>query len=92
MLAPEQARAARAWLQWTQAEFARRAKVGLSTVKDFESGTRSPITNNLNAMQQALEAAGVQLVFEGEKAAGITVDDARRVVRAPSAASDANAP
>jgi len=61
MLNPEQSRAARGWLNWTQAELAERANVGLSTVKDFEAGRRTPIGNNLAAIHRALEAAGIGL-------------------------------
>ena len=59
-MSPEQVRAARNWLAWTQAELAERAKVGLSTVKDYEGGKRTPIANNLDAIQKALEKAGVR--------------------------------
>ena len=58
-MSPEQVRAARNWLAWTQAELAEKAKVGLSTVKDYESGKRTPIANNLEAIQRSLEAAGI---------------------------------
>jgi len=73
MISPEQCRAGRAWLGWPQPALAKRAKVGLSTLRDFETGIRTPIPNNREAMQRALEAAGVQLQFDGEKAVGITV-------------------
>ena len=59
-MSPEQVRAARNWLAWTQAELADRANVGLSTVKDYEGGKRTPIQNNLVAIQRALEAAGMK--------------------------------
>jgi DNA-binding transcriptional regulator YiaG len=58
-MSPEQVRAARSWLDWSQAELAARASVGLSTVKDYESGKRAPIANNLVAMKKALEAGGI---------------------------------
>jgi ribosome-binding protein aMBF1 (putative translation factor) len=63
-MSPEQVRAARGWLGWSQQDLAKRASVGLSTLKDFENGTRTPIANNLGAIQRALEAAGVELVFD----------------------------
>jgi ribosome-binding protein aMBF1 (putative translation factor) len=63
-MSPEQVRAARNWLAWTQAELADKAKVGLSTVKDLESGKRTPIANNLEAIKRALESAGIEF---GEK-------------------------
>jgi DNA-binding transcriptional regulator YiaG len=74
-MSPEQCRAARAWLNWTQQELARRAGVGLSTVRDFEKGERTPIPNNQLAIQRAIEAAGIKLVYrEDGKAAGIKAD------------------
>lgn len=71
MLSPEQSRAARGWLDWSQEELAKRANVSLSTVRDFEKGRRVPIANNLDALRRAIEAGGVQLVFDGEAFAGI---------------------
>src|SRR5579859_1980219 len=65
MLSPEQCRAARGWLDWSQEELAQRANVALSTVRDFEKGRREPIANNLQAIRQALLSGGVELVDEG---------------------------
>jgi len=80
MISPEHSRAARAWLNWNQQELADRAKISLSTVRDFETGRRVPIRNNLDAMQQALEAAGVCLMFNSEgRPTGIAMDDAGQV-------------
>ncbi len=59
MLSPEQSRAARGWLDWSQADLAERAHVSLSTIRDFEKGRRVPIANNLEAIQRALEAEAV---------------------------------
>lgn len=75
-LTPEQCRSARAWLGWSQAELAERAKVGQSTVKDFEAGKRTPIQATLGAMRAVLEAEGIGFPFaldSGETyACGIT--------------------
>ncbi len=73
MLAPEQCRAARGWLSWSQEDLAKRASVSLSTIRDFEAGRRSPIKNNMEAIRVALEMAGVSLLFRGEIPAGINV-------------------
>jgi ribosome-binding protein aMBF1 (putative translation factor) len=70
-MSPEQVRAARGWLGWSQSDLAKRASVGLSTLKDFENGNRTPIANNLNAIQRALEVAGIELVFDGTAPVGI---------------------
>lgn len=74
-MSPEQSRAARGWLGWSQTELARRASVSLSTVRDFETGARTPIANNIAAMRRAIEDAGISLVFDGiGKPAGIAYD------------------
>jgi transcriptional regulator with XRE-family HTH domain len=76
-MSPEQSRAARAWLGWSQGELAKRAGVGLSTVQDFERGQRTPILNNMAAIRRVIEAAGVRLVFNRDgTAAGILTTDA----------------
>jgi len=58
-MTPEQCRAARGWLDLSQKDLAEVAGVALSTVRDFEKGRRTPIANNLKAMQAALEARGI---------------------------------
>lgn len=67
MITPEQSRAARAWLDWSQEDLATKSNVALSTVRDFEKSRRVPIANNIVAIQAALEAAGVfPLAGDGE--------------------------
>src|SRR3546814_19728205 len=59
MLTPEQCRAARALLDWTQEDLARRAGVGGSTVRSFACGRHALIRSNRAVVQSAREAAGV---------------------------------
>ena len=74
MLSPDQSRAARAWLDWSQDDLAKLANVSLSTVRDFEKGRRTPIANNLDAMRKALEFKGVQFETNSDGVAiGISV-------------------
>jgi len=71
-MTPEQSRAARGWLGWSQEEFARQANVALRTVAAFERGGQMPRPNNIAAMCRAIEAAGIRLLFnEKGQAAGI---------------------
>jgi DNA-binding transcriptional regulator YiaG len=76
-MSPEQSRAARGWLDWSQAELAAKASVSLSTVRDFEKGRRVPIANNLTAMRVALEAVGIVFVDDGGTS-GIAVSKKKR--------------
>ena len=58
----KQCRAARGLLKWSQQQLAEKARVGLSTVVDFENGKREPRLDNLQAVQSALEVAGVDFI------------------------------
>lgn len=62
LLLPAQVRAARALLDWSQDDLARRAGVGLSTVKDMEIGKRDPSSDSVAAIRRALEVEGVRFL------------------------------
>ena len=70
MISPAQSRAARALLNWSQPQLAEASRVSVSTIRDFETGKRSPIDNNLAAIRAALEAAGVVFLDAGDLRAG----------------------
>ncbi|WP_354059092.1 helix-turn-helix transcriptional regulator [Bradyrhizobium sp. RT6a] len=71
-ITPQQCRAARGLLDWTQSDLAKAAAVGLSTVKDFERGTRETDPANVAAMEAALERAGIEfLPARSGKGAGL---------------------
>ena len=59
---PRQSRGARGLLDWTQADLAKAAMLGLSTVKNFESERRETTPANLNAIRRALEDAGIEFI------------------------------
>ena len=76
-MSPEQSRAARAWLGWSQIDLAKRAKVAVGTVRSFEGGHRVPLAPHLSAIRQAIEAEGVRLLFDRNgDAAGIARENA----------------
>jgi DNA-binding transcriptional regulator YiaG len=91
-MSPEQSRAARAWLSWSQEELARRANVSLSTVRDHEKGRHAPIAATLAAMRRAVETAGIEFIEEDGKPVGIRVlRDAPGNANPTDATGDANA-
>lgn len=55
----------------SQHELADAARVGLSTVRDFEKGRRTPLAVNLAAIRTALEAAGVEFIPENGGGPGV---------------------
>ena len=59
-LTPEQCRAARGLLNWSQSNLAGIAKVARATLAEFELGRRTPYARTLDDIQSALEAAGVE--------------------------------
>ncbi|MDO9299464.1 helix-turn-helix transcriptional regulator [Bradyrhizobium sp.] len=75
---PSQCRAARALIEYSQTELAEKAKVGESTVRNFEAGRSIPVTNNLNAIKRALEAAGVEFIDENGGGAGVRLRKPRK--------------
>jgi transcriptional regulator with XRE-family HTH domain len=63
---PAQSRAARGLLEWSQDDLARKAGLGLSTVRDFETRRREVSTQAVTAIRRALEGAGVQFIAAGK--------------------------
>ncbi|WP_411034305.1 helix-turn-helix domain-containing protein [Shinella sp. BYT-45] len=71
MITPAQCRAARALIEWSRDQLADASKVALRTVVDFERGAREPREVTLDAIQRALEAAGVIFVAENGEGPGV---------------------
>jgi transcriptional regulator with XRE-family HTH domain len=61
-LTPQQCRAARGLLDWTQEKLAERAGVSRGTVRDFENGQHELHRGSAAVIRGALEAAGVILL------------------------------
>lgn len=76
-LTPAQCRAARGLVGLSQAELAVSARVGLSTVKNFENGRSTPMRKNLTDIITALETAGVEFIPENGGGAGVRLRDRR---------------
>lgn len=73
MITPAQSRAARALIEWSQSDLAAAAHLGLSTIRDFEKGRRTPTHNNLLGIKLALEAKGVAFINDKEKSIGVAL-------------------
>ena len=80
MLTPAQSRAARGLLDWSQTGLGERSNLSESTIRNFEKGKATPSINNLAAIRQALEAAGVEFIPENGGGAGVRLRKAQSTV------------
>ena len=74
-LTPEQCRAARALLNWSQPDLAEAVGVTRQTITNFERGLRNSYPANLAAIREALEAAGVVFIEENGGGPGARLRD-----------------
>ena len=71
MITPEQSRAARGLLGWSQQELASKAGVGIVTVHQLEAGTSQPRRATLDVIRRAFESAGVEFIDENGEGPGV---------------------
>lgn len=64
-ISPAQSRAARAMLEYSQADLAEKAGVSERTILDFERGARRPNRATLFALRWTLEGEGIEFI-DGE--------------------------
>lgn len=76
-IVPEQCRAARALLNWSQGQLADAAKVARATLAEFEKGKRTPYPRTLEDIRCALEAAGVIFIAENGDGPGVRLRKGR---------------
>ncbi len=70
-ISPEQCRAARGLLGWSQSDLSEASKTATKTIADFERGAREPYARTLEDVQAALEQAGVEFIPENGGGAGV---------------------
>jgi hypothetical protein len=63
-ITPQESRAARGLLNWTQTQLAHSSLIGLSTVRNFEGEHHETTAANLAAIRGAFTSAGV--IFEDD--------------------------
>lgn len=88
IFSPEQCRAARGLLNWSQREFAERSGVSKKTIADFELGERTPYPRTLADIVRTFEAAGVE--FTNGDAPGVKLH--RTCAAARNGETDHDAP
>ena len=70
-MTPEQCRAARALLDWSQSQLCKSARVARATLAEFEAGKRTPYQRTLDDIRKALEGGGVIFVAENDEGPGV---------------------
>ena len=70
-ITPGQCKAARALLELTQSELADAARLGLSTIVDFEKKRRQVSVAAIQAIRDALAARGVEFIDENGGGPGV---------------------
>ena len=78
MVSPEQCRAARALLDWSQEELSKKASVGIVTVRQLEAGTHEPRRATLDVIRRALVDAGVEFIDENGGGPGVRLRKAAK--------------
>jgi DNA-binding XRE family transcriptional regulator len=71
LLIPEQCRAARGLLDWTQEQLAEWADVSRSTIRDFENGRHFLHSTTAAQIVAALEKGGALLIPSDEAGPGV---------------------
>jgi transcriptional regulator with XRE-family HTH domain len=71
MITPEQCRAARGLLDWSQAKLAEEAGIGIVTVRQFEAGSHESRRATLQVVVRAFELAGVEFIEENGGGPGV---------------------
>ncbi len=66
--------AARGLLDWSQADLAEKAGVGIVTVRQFEAGGHDPRHATLDVIRRAFESAGVEFIDDNGGGAAIIPD------------------
>lgn len=70
MITPAQIRAARALLNWSQADLAEASGVASQSIKNIERGVTDPRLSTAMTIKTTLEKAGVQFLNPGDPAKG----------------------
>jgi transcriptional regulator with XRE-family HTH domain len=79
-LTASQCRAARALIEWSQAQLSQTAAIDIQTIADFEKRFRSADETTRRRLRAALEAAGVVFITENGGGAGVRLKFSREEV------------
>jgi transcriptional regulator with XRE-family HTH domain len=78
MVTPEQCRAARGLLDWSQQDLANQAGIGIVTVRQIEAGLTEPRRSTLVVVRQAFEQGGIDFIDENGGGPGVRLRKRQR--------------
>jgi transcriptional regulator with XRE-family HTH domain len=82
LIGPEQLRAGRALLGWSQTQLARNAGMSLPTVKRVETGKGPRVSDKAQlALQSALDVGGVEFIDENGGGPGVRLRKRQRAMK-----------
>jgi transcriptional regulator with XRE-family HTH domain len=67
MITPNQCRAARELLSWTQEDVQKKSKLGRETIRNFERGNGNLTMKTLEILKTTFENAGIEFVDDGDR-------------------------
>jgi transcriptional regulator with XRE-family HTH domain len=70
-ISPEQCRAARGLLGWSQSDLSKASETATKTIADFERGAREPYARTLEDVRAAFERTGVEFIPENGGGPGL---------------------
>ena len=79
-VSPAQSRAARAFLQWSQAELEKKTGVCIRTIRNFEGEVRQPHEHTMAAICNAFETHGVEFLPQDSGGEGVQFKKAHPMV------------
>ena len=82
IIAAAQCRAARALLEWTEAQLAEAAGVALDVIRQLEARYRRPSAEQQRLIRKALDDGGVVLIGDNGGGVGVRLKFSRKEVRA----------
>jgi transcriptional regulator with XRE-family HTH domain len=82
MITASQCRAARGLLNWTQQQLADAARIGVATVRLFESEATETRHATLAVIRHAFELAGVEFIDENGGGPGLRLKKRQRKIKA----------
>lgn len=74
LLTSQQCRAARGWLDWSQDELAKKSGVSRRAIAEFERGLSVPHDRTLRDVRAAFESGGIEFIFVGTQAKGVSFE------------------